>query len=172
MLVVLMGPGLADDLCEHPTIRQLYHKNNSVRKKKGLAEQKLSPELTKAAQDQAWYMARQHDKGEEDFNHRGGNGSPGQRAAKAGYCGLVKENIARGYLSVDKTFDAWLDSEEHRGAIYSSTSDVGFGYAIAKDGTTYWVGLYGEPKCSKASPSPSSNVPIPSSLASWWVSNP
>jgi hypothetical protein len=177
--LILWGTALAGGLSEHPTIKQLHYKSNIIRKESRLAEHKLSAVLTAAAQDHAWYMARQHDKNQEDFNHRGGNGSPGQRAARAGYYGLVMENIARGYPSVDKTFTAWLDSGDHRAAILAAnTSDAGFGYARARDGTTYWVGLYGAPQCQEQPrcrnlPSPSLDVPIPlSSPVSWWVSNP
>ncbi len=123
----------------------MYEANNELRKKSGLGKQGLSEELTKAAQDHAWYMARRHDLGNEDFNHRGDNGTPGKRAARFFYEGTVKENIARGYMSVEGTFEAWLKSETHKDAIYSDMIDVGFGYAIAKDGTTYWVGIYGRP---------------------------
>lgn len=110
-----------------------------------LPRHRVSEELTKAAQDHAWYMARAHDRGTEDFNHRGGNGTPGQRASKFDYNGTVTENIARGYDSVDQTFAAWLKSPTHKDAIYGDSDDAGFGYAQAKDGTTYWVGLYGKP---------------------------
>jgi uncharacterized protein YkwD len=123
-------------------------KNNELRKEHKMLEHTKSEALTKAAQDHAWYMARRHDKDDEDFNHRGGNGAPGERAARYGYEGSIKENIARGYRSVEKAFIAWQESEDHKDAIYSQTIEVGFGYAVAKDGTTYWVAVYGKPKCS------------------------
>jgi uncharacterized protein YkwD len=138
--------GFADDLTEHPTIQALFQKNAALRTKTDLIPQQLSDSLVKAAQDHAWYMARMHDKGEEDFNHCGGNKTPGQRAAAYGYEGVVKENLARNYTTIDKTFAAWLDSPGHRSTIFSDTTQVGFGYAIAKDGTTYWVAVYGKPK--------------------------
>lgn len=149
LLLLLLFPitGLADEkLTEHPTIKEMHKVNTELRKGQKLPAQKISEELTKAAQDQAWYMARCHDRGEEDFNHRGGNGTPGKRASKFFYEGLVKENIARGYNSIDDTFKAWLASDTHKDAIFSDTDDAGFGYAIAKDGTTYWVGVYGKPR--------------------------
>jgi uncharacterized protein YkwD len=90
-------------------------------------------------------MARMHNHGTEDFDHRGGNGSPGARAGLYGYDGIVRENIARSYISVEAVFDAWCDSESHYASILSDTADVGYGYAIARDGTKYWVCLYGTP---------------------------
>jgi uncharacterized protein YkwD len=134
-----------EKLSDHPTLKAMYEASNDLRKKKGLGKHGLSEELTKATQDHAWYMARRHNSGEEDFNHRGDNGTPGKRASRFHYEGTVKENIARGYMSVEDTFEAWLRSDTHRDAIYSDTDDAGFGYAIAKDGTTYWVGVYGKP---------------------------
>ncbi len=151
ILIVLLFVNLAhadDKLIDHPTIKALHAKNITVRNLNKKFGQPLNEFLTNAAQEQAWYMAATHDRGEEDFNHRGNNGSPGTRAAKHKYYGIVKENIARGYMSVDETFDAWQKSDSHRDAILAETTDVGFGYAIAKDGTTYWVALYGIPKCS------------------------
>ncbi len=127
-------------LTEHPVIVDLFKSSNKIRTDNKLTAHRLSEDLTRAAQDHAWYMARMHDRGTEDFEHRGGNGTPGQRAARFGYEGTVKENIARGYDSVGQAFAAWLKSPTH-----SDTDDAGFGYAQAKDGTTYWVGVYGKP---------------------------
>ncbi len=136
----------AQSFHEHPIISEMLVKNNSLRSVKGLTKQHFSESLALAAQDHAWYMAYQHDKDNEDFEHRGNNGTPGRRAARYCFRGVVKENIARGYMTVGKVFEAWESSSRHYDAIYSETSEVGFGYAVAKDGTTYWVGLYGEPE--------------------------
>ncbi len=138
---------MADDkFIDHPTIKQMHKANDALRVNSRCAGLLLTESLTKAAQDHAWYMARMHDKGDEEFEHRGGNGSPGKRAARHSYEGVVVENIARGYRSVDDVFKAWEKSADHKDAIYSDTTEVGFGYAVAKDGTTYWVSLYGKPK--------------------------
>lgn len=162
---MFLNRSVADEpLTAHPTIKHMFAKSNELRKGKKLSEHTISEALTQAAQDQAWYMARRHDKGQEDFNHRGGNGTPGQRAARFAYEGSIKENIARGYKSVDKAFSAWEESEDHRDAIYSDTTEVGFGYAVAKDGTTYWVAVYGKPRCSTGSQSRSSSNLSPDCL--------
>ncbi len=127
-------------------VQKLHETNNKIRTLQKSSKQDLSPSLTKAAQDHASYMAKMHDLGEEDFNHRGGNGTPGKRAAYYQYEGTVKENIARGYQTVGGVFEAWLSSSSHREAITSDTTDVGFGIAAAKDGTIYWVAVYGKPR--------------------------
>lgn len=149
ILLLVINVAIGETTSEHPTIKQMFFKSDELRKNRKFPEHVLSEALTQAAQDQAWYMARKHDLDQEDFNHRGGNGTPGQRAARFGYTGLIKENIARGYKSVDKTFSAWEDSDNHRDAIYSDTTEAGFGYAVAKDGTTYWVAVYGRPAADK-----------------------
>ncbi len=152
-LVLLQSQLKADDkLVDHPTIKAMCVANNKIRKEKTLANHTLLEELTKAAQDHAWYMARMHSNGDEDFNHRGGNGNPGIRASRYAFQGTVKENIARGYNTIDDTFKAWLTSDSHKEAICSDTEMVGFGYAIASDGTTYWVAVYGKPKISNPLP--------------------
>jgi len=142
--LLFVNCAIADELISHPTIKEMFAKNNELRTREGLSNHIISEILTKAAQDHAWYMARSHNNGKEDFNHCGGNGTPGQRAAKFEYSGFVNENIARGYRSVPQVFSAWENSKGHRNAIYSDTREVGFGYAIAKDGTTYWVAIYGK----------------------------
>jgi len=131
------------ELHNHPTILKMLKYNNLLRKNEGLPSHKISPELTKAAQDHAWHMARQHNLRLEDFEHIGKNGSPGKRAARYNYCGIVQENLARGYDTVQKVFSEWQKSPGHWDAIKSDTQDAGFGYAIADDGTTYWVAVYG-----------------------------
>lgn len=117
--------------------------NNSIRKLHKLPNHRQCIALSRAARDHASYMANAHDNGYEDFAHRGGNGSPGTRAGLYGYNGVVRENIARSYTSVETVFDAWCKSAPHYATIVSDTVDVGYGYAIAKDGTRYWVCVYG-----------------------------
>ncbi len=148
LALLIALPVNAEPLGTHPTLMAMAAKSNAVRDKNGIDGHGANERLNKAAQDQAWYMARMHDRGDEDFNHRGGNGTPGQRAARHGYCGTVMENIARGYPSVDKAFAAWQASDHHLGAILSETTEAGFGYAVARDGTTYWVAVYGRSQCS------------------------
>lgn len=135
----------AQEIHEHPTIRRMHHVNNSLRGRFQLPAQILSPRLSRAAQYQAEYMAGTH-----KFSHYV-NGSPGSRAGKYGYSGIVVENIARAYCSVEEAFFAWADSPKHWEALIDSNTEVGFGYSIAEDGTTYWVAVYGTPNSTSAS---------------------
>ena len=120
-------------------VQQMLERNNELRASVGLGPHRLSEELTKAAQDHAEYMARTG-----EFSHYV-NGGPSDRAARYGYEGSVRENIAMGYGSVHSAFAGWQSSGGHWASIVSGTTDAGFGYAVSPGGTPYWVGLYGYP---------------------------
>ncbi|MFM8250383.1 MAG: CAP domain-containing protein [Planctomycetota bacterium] len=147
---VVRKPVIADDknsvqqaaaterpLHEHPTLVQMLFRNNEMRGTRGLWAHRINPALTSAAQDHASYMARTR-----DFSHYG-NGGPSGRAARYGFAGGVLENIAWGYGDVNSTFNTWRNSSGHWANMTSSTTDAGFGFAIAADGTPYWVAVYG-----------------------------
>jgi uncharacterized protein YkwD len=125
-------------LHEHPTLVQMLAENNRLRASVGLPSQRMSPELTSAAQDHAWYMARTG-----AFSHFA-NGSPSGRAARHGFHGLAAENIAMGHRTVKSVFQGWRSSSGHWANITSGYSLAGFGYAIASDGSGYWVAVYGD----------------------------
>ncbi len=120
-------------------VQQMLERNNELRASVGLGPHRLSEELTKAAQDHAEYMSRTG-----EFSHYV-NGGPSDRAARYGYEGSVRENIAMGYGSVHAAFAGWQSSGGHWASIVSGTTDAGFGYAVSPGGTPYWVGLYGYP---------------------------
>jgi uncharacterized protein YkwD len=124
-------------LHEHPTLVRMLEANNRLRTSAGLSPQQMSPELTKAAQDHARYMARTG-----NFSHEG-NGGPQGRATRHGFHGLAGENIAMGQPTVASAFSSWRSSSGHWANITSGTALAGFGYAIAPDGSTYWVAMYG-----------------------------
>jgi uncharacterized protein YkwD len=124
-------------LHEHPTIVRMLNENNRLRGSVGLAAQRISPELTKAAQDHARYMARTG-----SFSHDS-NGGPMGRAMRYGFSGLAGENIAMGQPTVESAFSSWRSSSGHWANIRSSATLAGFGYSIAPDGSTYWVAMYG-----------------------------
>ena len=121
----------------HPAIVSMWQLNNELRRRVGLAPHRLSPELTKAAQDHAEYMARTG-----DFNHYSNRG-PWGRARYWGYRGGVCENIAMGQTTVAAAFAAWQSSSGHWANLTSATRDAGFGFAISRGGTPYWVAVYG-----------------------------
>ena len=125
-------------LHEHPVLVRMLEKNNALRRSLGLPPHRISPALTKAAQDHAWYMAKTG-----AFSHHA-NGGPMLRAQRYGYRNLVRENIAMGQINVDHVFSSWRSSSGHWANITSSTRDAGFGYAIGPDGSRYWVAVYGD----------------------------
>jgi uncharacterized protein YkwD len=129
----------AKPLHRHPTLFGMLRRSNDVRRRLGLRPHRINPVLTKAAQDQANYMAQTG-----QFSHYV-NGSPQSRAGKYGFRGGVLENIAYGTRSVSSTFSMWEGSGGHYASIVSGTSDAGFGYAIAPNGQCYWVGMYANP---------------------------
>jgi hypothetical protein len=121
----------------HPTIVAMWQHNNAIRQRVGLPAHRLSPELTRAAQDHANYMARTG-----DFDHYSNRG-PWGRALYWGYRGSVCENIAMGQGTVTGAFAAWQASRGHWANLTSSTVDAGFGFALSPGGTPYWVAVYG-----------------------------
>ena len=143
MLLLLVSYASAEEKAEktplhkHPTLVSMLASNNALRASRGMAAHRMSIALTKAAQDHAWYMARTG-----NFSHQS-NGGPMGRARRYGYTGLVRENIASGQIGVAEAFSSWKASGGHWANIVSGTSEAGFGYAIAPDGTTYWVAMYG-----------------------------
>ncbi len=124
-------------LHEHPTLVRMLAENNRQRASVGLPPQTLSPELTRAAQDHAWYMARTG-----NFSHQC-NGGPSGRAARHGFGGLAGENIAMGQPTIRSAFQSWRTSSGHWANIISHNTLAGFGYGISPSGERYWVAMYG-----------------------------
>ena len=127
-------------------IVRMWKANNALRASVGLPPHRLSPELTRAAQDHAEFMARTG-----VFSHYA-NGGYIARAARHGYRGSVRENIAMGYGSIEAAFAGWRSSGGHWASIVSNTQDAGFGYAVSSNGTPYYVGVYGSPAVEVAKP--------------------
>ena len=124
-------------LHEHPTLLGMLGRNNLIRGRMGLRPHRMNPALTRAAQDHANYMAATG-----SFSHYT-NGGPQYRAQRYGFRGGVRENIAFNQRSVDSAFATWQGSGAHMASIVSGTTDAGFGYAVAPNGATYWVAVYG-----------------------------
>ncbi|WDI41147.1 CAP domain-containing protein [Bremerella sp. P1] len=127
-----------DFLHKHPTLVKMWHHSNEVRGRYQLPAQRISPELTKAAQDHAWYMARTG-----QFSHSV-NGGFVSRARRHQYPGSpYGEIILYGSPSIPECFNGWLNSPGHRAILLSGAREVGYGYAIGRNGTAYWVGVFG-----------------------------
>ena len=138
--MAVITPDLArtPTLDKHPTLVQMLEENNRQRASVGLPPQTMSLELTRAAQDHAWYMAKTG-----NFSHYS-NGGPVARGHRYGYDGPLSENIALGYETISAVFQGWRTSSGHWANITSNATRAGFGYAISSDGTCYWVGMYGD----------------------------
>ncbi len=115
----------------------MLQENNRLRASVGLPAQKMSPELTNAAQDHANFMAETG-----SFSHHS-NGGPVGRGARYGYNGSLSENIAMGQPTIESAFSSWRNSGGHWRNITSNSTVAGFGFAISADGSCYWVGMYG-----------------------------
>lgn len=142
LLLFAPGDGEATDakstpLHEHPTLLRMLEENNRLRASVGRPAQRMSPELTRAAQDHAWYMARTG-----HFSHES-NGGPVARAVKYGFSGFSGENIAMGQPTVHSVFQSWRSSPGHWANMISGATLAGFGYALSPNGTAYWVAMYG-----------------------------
>lgn len=144
----LVAPKQGDNFDEKPLheyeiFQIMLKRNNQLRATRNLKPHELSPELVKAAQDHAWYMARTG-----NFSHYSNLGPQG-RARKYGFNAFVRENIGWGYKDVNRVFNGWRNSGAHWSAIISNTKLAGFGYAISKSGNPYWVAVYGNAPVDK-----------------------
>lgn len=126
-------------LHEHPTLVDMLRRNNELRKGVGLRPQRMNAVLTRAAQNHARFMANTG-----SFSHYSNYG-PFVRARRFGFGGNVRENIAMGHRNVLQAFVGWRNSGGHWASIICDAPEVGFGYAVSKGGTPYWVAVYGYP---------------------------
>ncbi len=134
----------ADELdLDLETIRErLLSLHNEARADEKLRKLEVSPKLQAAAQKHAEEMAERR-----EMTHEGEDGStPAERIKGEGYryrrCG---ENIAYGRFSPKGVMDGWLDSPPHKKNILGSFSQIGIGYAKAKNGASYWCVTFGLP---------------------------
>ena len=140
LALVLSLSAIAEiEITENPTIQEMFRVSNLLRRGSGKREQRLSPELTNAAQDHARFMARSN-----ILSHYS-NGTPHLRAAKWNYEGSVRENIATGLSTAQGCFWLWSKSKPHWATILCSAQDVGVGCAASEQGRQGWVAGYGYP---------------------------
>jgi len=109
---------------------------NAERAKHGLKPVRLNNELNKAAKDYSVLLNTTN-----QFKHDA-DGSPGDRAKKAGYPSTyVGENIAKGSQNAKDTFEMWMNSPGHRDNILKPEyTEIGLG----KDGDV-WTQTLGNP---------------------------
>jgi len=113
---------------------------NDTRAKHGRKPLRKCARLDRAAQKYAQVMANTG-----HFAHTGPNGSsPTVRAKRAKYTGGVGENIAFGYDTNAQVMAGWIRSNGHyRNLLRPQYKDAGFGAALSKDGSIYWVQMFG-----------------------------
>jgi uncharacterized protein YkwD len=137
------------------TYGQIFSLTNRFRAQHGRGELQINPELSRAAQEFADYLART-----DTFSHTADGKRPSQRVREHGYhyC-LVAENIAEEYNSAGFTttslarsfVNGWRHSPEHRKNLLDrDLDDIGVGVARSqRTGYYYAVQDFGRPK-SKA----------------------
>jgi uncharacterized protein YkwD len=125
--------------------REALTLTNLRRASRGLVNLRLDSRLTELARDRAQYMASTG-----RFSHTQANGtdvfdmiqSAGIRWYAAGE--IIAWNTA-GPLDYSAQFavQGWMGSPSHKAIVLSDDYNyVGFGLAIADDGTRYWAGVY------------------------------
>ncbi len=150
------APGVPESSVDlHQTAEQILTLTNRFRARQGRSALKGNPELTRAAQDFAEYLART-----DTFSHTADGKRPSQRIREHGYvyC-IAAENIAEEYNSAGFTTDTlarafvtgWRHSPEHRkNMLDGDLEDLGVGVARSRrTGRYYAVQDFGRPK-SKA----------------------
>ncbi|MFI5713613.1 CAP domain-containing protein [Kribbella sp. NPDC051620] len=106
--------------------REVLDLTNQARRSQGCRPLQLNDALVEAAGSHASDMVRRH-----YMDHTNPDGQdPGDRMAKAGYHGSGwGENIAAGYSTAQKVFNAWMNSDGHRANILNCRFTViGIGY--------------------------------------------
>ncbi|MDX6284277.1 MAG: hypothetical protein QOH03_5348, partial [Kribbellaceae bacterium] len=106
--------------------REVLDLTNQARRSQGCGKLQLDDALVEAAGRHASDMVRRH-----YMDHTNPDGDdPGDRMAKAGYHGSGwGENIAAGYSSAQKVFNAWMNSDGHRANILNCKFTlIGIGY--------------------------------------------
>lgn len=114
---------------------------NELRAQAGLGPLILSAELTAAALTQARDMAVQ----QRAWHFGSDTTSPQDRAARAGYFGVIKgENIAENYSRSDDLLNTWMSDPDTRRLMFTPDArDIGFGWYQESDGRLWWVQVIG-----------------------------
>jgi uncharacterized protein YkwD len=106
--------------------REVLNLTNQARRNQGCRPLQLENSLVEAAGSHASDMVRRH-----YMDHTNPDGEdPGDRMAKAGWRGNGwGENIAAGYDSAQRVFNAWMNSDGHRANILNCRfTKIGIGF--------------------------------------------
>jgi uncharacterized protein YkwD len=151
VLIVGFAPsvGAADadvsDAAKSSAERHALVATNRIRTSRGLVALRLDTRLTELARDRAEYMART---GEFSHTQSGGTTVFDMISASSIRWYAAGEIIAwntAGPLdySADFAVRGWMGSPSHRAIVVSNDYNyVGFGVAVASNGTRYWAGVY------------------------------
>jgi uncharacterized protein YkwD len=127
---------------EQRMIAQVITLTNRERSKDGLTALVQNANLSKAAAYLASDLAERQEL--EHMDRRGRRLV--ERVEADGYTTWtsVAENIAYGQETAARVVDAWMKSPGHRENLMGrSYSEIGVGLAFAKNGTPYWVQIFG-----------------------------
>jgi uncharacterized protein YkwD len=121
-------------------------RTNAERRAQGLPALTKSVNLMRAAQIQADQMAST---GRLDHDLPGtAYPTLSSRLAAVSYTmAAAGENIGEGYTSAADATAGWMGSSGHRANILSSKyTEIGTAVAAARNGTRYWVQVFGRPR--------------------------
>jgi len=125
--------------------REFIQNINDYRESKGLDPLKISSDLSKAALSMAEDMAANPDS--INHEHKDSKGRlPAERAGLFGYTDGVGENLAAGYQTADRVFDAWKGSTEHKeNMVYKDYAVMGIARVTTSNNFKwYWVNMFGD----------------------------
>jgi uncharacterized protein YkwD len=130
------------DLDSAHVTEELVALHNQVRAAEKLGRLEVNKNLQAAAEAHARDMAARH-----KMTHAGSDGStPSSRILYRGYrmrrCG---ENIAFGPRTCEAAMKGWMNSPKHKTNVLGNFTQIGAGYAIARDGTPFWCVTFGLP---------------------------
>jgi uncharacterized protein YkwD len=101
---------------------------------------KLSPKLTKAAQDVAQELAALGDLHKEEKSYLDRPRAAGYRARRLG------ESAASGQPTPEEVVQDWLKNPIHRENFLGRWSDIGVGYGTSEKGVPFWMVFVAEPQ--------------------------
>lgn len=122
---------------------KLFELTNKERARHNLPPFKLNPLLARAARAHSQNMASQ-----DKLAHVLDGKTPADRVKSTGYAyRYVGENVAWGLnIPLEQTMTDWMNSEGHRANILKKEfTEIGLGYARAKDGKYYCTQVFGTP---------------------------
>ncbi len=124
--------------------RLFIEKINDYRKDNGLKALKVSISLSEASEMMAKDMKANPSLINHDHKDSAGR-YPADRAKLFDYTDSVGENLAAGYKTAEKVFEAWKNSTEHRNNMLSSDYEVlGIDRKVSDtDYKWYWVSMFG-----------------------------